>query len=847
MRITYRSTILSTGILFCSLLATAQQPSISRKAVETAQEIPNIIVFDQNSTVNNARQSREPENIMGLPEGNDFLQTSIETDALGHTHTKYVQTFKGIPVAFGTASMNTKGSQLLSLSNEAYIINEGAVATTPTISKAKAIKAARGFYGATAYVEDNVAMAEAMDYQQTVVLEILPIYDEINSDELVTEFKLAYKVDIFAYEPTLKHSTVYVDATTSEILLNLDQIYHTGEYAHTSKESNAKGSIFTAKSAAALVAGTAATRYNGNRSIETTLSGGRYVLQDRTRGNGINTYNSGNTNRYPTTDFTDNDNNWTAAEFDNAAKDNGALDAHWGSEVTYDYWMETHGRDSFDNRGAAINSWVHFNQVSGSRNGYDNAFWNGRNMTYGDGNRFDILTALDVAAHEIGHAVCTNTADLAYRRESGALNEGFSDIWGAAVEYYALQKSGIPTGSVWQIGENLGNNLRSMSDPKSRNHPDTYLGTNWRPATRAQGCAVPSQPENDQCGVHSNSGVLNHWYYILTVGKSGTNDVGDQYNVSGIGIDKASEIAYRMESVYLTANATFADARTAGIQSARDLYGTGSNEEKATTNAWYAVNVGDEYTGGTPNPNPDPNPTADTEAPSKPGTLQASNVQDTSVQLTWGEATDNVGVVGYQIWLGNDRNLGTVTGLTETVTGLEQGTSYTFSIKAVDAAGNSSEFSNSVTVIGGQAANKCAGVPAYNRNQAYNIGDQVVFRDTLYERVSDGWINLGPCSGEAINSVGSKNGIVRSLGTSNTLTSVTFYPNPVTGNNLTVAIDGLTSTASYTLSNLVGQVVATGTIKDATTELNIGALTTGLYVIQVQVDSQNYTSRLVIE
>jgi Zn-dependent metalloprotease len=96
-----------------------------------------------------------------------------------------------------------------------------------------------------------------------------------------------------------------------------------------------------------------------------------------------------------------------------------------GAEKTYDYWTSVHGRNSFDNAGAAIKSYVHYSS------NYDNAYWNGSVMTYGDGSGtyFDILTSIDVAAHEIGHAICSNTANLAYQPESGAMNEAFSDIW----------------------------------------------------------------------------------------------------------------------------------------------------------------------------------------------------------------------------------------------------------------------------------------------------------------------------------------------------------------------------------------------------------------------------------
>ena len=159
-------------------------------------------------------------------------------------------------------------------------------------------------------------------------------------------------------------------------------------------------------------------------------------------------------------------------------------------------------------------------------------------MTYGDGNTFDILTAADVCGHEIGHAVCTFTADLAYQNQSGGMNEGYSDIWGACVEHFGRTGSidGAIDPNVWLIGEDLNSPpLRSMSDPNSRNDPDTYLGDNWV-STGDEGTCVPDATTNDYCGVHTNSGVLNHWFYILTEGAADTNNAPtpDTYDVAAV-------------------------------------------------------------------------------------------------------------------------------------------------------------------------------------------------------------------------------------------------------------------------------------------------------------------------
>ena len=127
--------------------------------------------------------------------------------------------------------------------------------------------------------------------------------------------------------------------------------------------------------------------------------------------------------------------------------------------------------------------------------------------------------------------------------------------------------------------------LRSMSNPNIYNQPDTYLGTSWYVGT------------GDNGGVHYNSGVQNKWFYILTLGETGTNDLGNTYSVAGLGIENAAKIAYRNLTVYLSASSGYAQARTGAIQAAIDLFGAGSPQVIATTNAWFAVGVGCNFDG----------------------------------------------------------------------------------------------------------------------------------------------------------------------------------------------------------------------------------------------------------
>ncbi|RZK91784.1 MAG: M4 family peptidase, partial [Hymenobacter sp.] len=317
--------------------------------------------------------------------------------------------------------------------------------------------------------------------------------------------------------------------------------------------------------------------------------------KEYTRGLGIETYNCKKSNSYTAaTDFVDADNNWTDAEYNNANFDNVAGDAHFGAQATYDYWKAVHARNSYDNAGAKIKSYVHYDDTPSTAAGYENAYWNGSVMTYGDGaSTFKPLTALDVCGHEIGHAVCEKTANLTYSNESGALNEGFSDCWGASVEKYTVDLLGLTGKSTWDIGEEImkaGGALRSMSNPNLYGQPAYYKGTKWYSGTADNG------------GVHTNSGVLNYWYYLVSVGKSGTNEVGNAYAVTGLGLSDAAKILYRTESVYLSASSNYANTRTYSIQAATDLFGATSTQTQAVTNAWYAVGVGAAYGSGTTTP-----------------------------------------------------------------------------------------------------------------------------------------------------------------------------------------------------------------------------------------------------
>ena len=223
---------------------------------------------------------------------------------------------------------------------------------------------------------------------------------------------------------------------------------------------------------------------------------------------------------------------------------------------TYQYFLGTHGRDSFDGLGGAIISSVHYGV------NYPNAFWNGSQMVYGDG----YASADDVVGHELTHAVTDRSAGLLYWYQSGALNESMSDVFGETVDIQT--GNGNDTAGVrWLLGEDLPiGAIRNMMNPNSIG-PDP-----GKMSDSAQFWCVTdgwTNPFGDRGGVHINSGIPNHAYALAVDGGSFNGRT-----VTGIGFLKAAKIWYRALTVYLTSGSTFLDSYNALNQSCSDLTGT---------------------------------------------------------------------------------------------------------------------------------------------------------------------------------------------------------------------------------------------------------------------------------
>ena len=280
-------------------------------------------------------------------------------------------------------------------------------------------------------------------------------------------------------------------------------------------------------------------------------------------------------------------------EGDPATGDSAVDEAFDGAGATYDLYFDAYGRNSINNAGLRMDSTVHY------QTGYDNAFWNGRQMVYGDGdedlpepdrlfNRFTI--AIDIIGHELTHGVTQYEANLVYRNQPGALNESMSDVFGSLVKQRVLNQTARQAD--WIIGEGLftsnvnGVGIRSMKAPGTA-YNDPALGKDPQPGHMDDYVNTTS----DNGGVHINSGIPNRAFYLIA------------YELDGFAWEKAGRIWYELLTNHLSTNSDFQAAADATYLVAGNLYGVDSLEQQAVQNGWAGVGI---TVGDTPPTDPPP-------------------------------------------------------------------------------------------------------------------------------------------------------------------------------------------------------------------------------------------------
>lgn len=263
------------------------------------------------------------------------------------------------------------------------------------------------------------------------------------------------------------------------------------------------------------------------------------------------------------------------------ANDPAVNEAYDGLGATFDFYLNIYQRHSIDDNGLPLKATVHYDDGEDPA-GYDNAFWNGEQMVFGDGdneffNRFTI--SLDVIGHELTHGVTGNTANLTYLGQSGALNESISDVFGSLIKQYSKKQKAQDAD--WLIGEGLFTNkvqgvaLRSMKAPGTA-YNDPNIGKDPQPDNMSKYVKTAS----DNGGVHINSGIPNRAFYLAAAA------------LGGFAWEKAGQIWYstlRDSNLHKTAN--FSDFARLTVVNAGHLYGTSSTERKAVLDAWKTVGV----------------------------------------------------------------------------------------------------------------------------------------------------------------------------------------------------------------------------------------------------------------
>jgi len=468
--------------------------------------------------------------------GESYAVYSSKVDASGAAHVRYTRTYQGLRVYGGDFVVHTAPGGAFA-GTSVGLASPLTLSTTAKVGKAAATATAK------AHFQGSITGTGA---------------PELFVDASSGKGRLAWETVVKGWArdgatPSVLH--VISDATSGAYIGAFDEIE--------------------------TVVGTGNSIFSGSVSVDTQLVGSTYNFIDVSHGNG-NTCDMNN-GTSTCTNFTDADNVWGTGT--NANRQSAGVDAFFGAAKTFDYYKNVHARNGIFGTGAGVPSRVHYSS------GYVNAFWDGAQMTYGDGTgNNNPLVALDVAGHEMSHGVTENVVPggLTYSGESGGLNEATSDIFGSMVEFYA--NTAADPGD-YDIGEKIningnGTPLRYMYNPSLDGSSDSC----WTTGTKNK-------------DVHYSSGVANHFFFNLAEGTGatayGTSPVcGSAPAVVGITRAKAEKIWFRALDVYFTSNTSYINtttpantARAYSLQAATDLYGSCSAEYKAVQAAWTAVAV----------------------------------------------------------------------------------------------------------------------------------------------------------------------------------------------------------------------------------------------------------------
>jgi zinc metalloprotease ZmpA len=480
-----------------------------------------------------------------------FTVTDAVGGSRGMTHVRFDRTYRGLSVLGGDVVVHQRAGAKASVSSA--LGAPIALSTTPRISARAAAAIARraGLTGKA---------------RTTSVATPRLVVDAQRGRGALAWVATSRGVQADGQTPSVRRTVVDARSgrvrSTEETILGLRAL--SAPVAQRAPRLRPRGAAAT---------GTGRSLFLGQVPLSTTTATGGFSLVDSTHG-GNSACDAANRTGSCTI-FKDADNAWGSGTTSDRAT--AAVDAYYGAALTWDYYRASFGRSGIFDDGRGVPSRVHYDS------NYVNAFWDGRQMTYGDGaNDAAPLVALDVAGHEMSHGVTEATAGLVYSGDAGGLNEATSDIFGSMVEFSAA--SSADPGD-YLIGEKIdifgtGAPLRYMDEPSK----------DGRGSFDCWSSAVPGSDP------HYSSGVGNHFFFLLAEGSGagtfGNSPTCDGSTVTGIGRDKAAAIWYRALTAYMTSTETYAKARVDTIAAADELYGAGSTESAAVAAAWTAVAIG---------------------------------------------------------------------------------------------------------------------------------------------------------------------------------------------------------------------------------------------------------------
>ncbi|MCY7410344.1 MAG: M4 family metallopeptidase [Chitinophagales bacterium] len=563
------------GILIAAGVARAQEP-LSQELLQhktfgrflKADSKKDWISFKDEAPYNAVEIFKQQPELIGLKSDDQMKLMKTRKDAAGNSHYRFAQLYKGVRIELAEYLVHEKKSKVY-LINGDFIPNLN-LDVQPTISNEQAIDAALKAVPAQKYLWEDARQEENFkkkknDLNATLYPqpELLIVKNESRSEKAAVNYSLAYRVAVFAQIP-LRAEYVYVDAKTGNILRtrSLD-IFCSG--------------------------GTVNTTFNGSQTVNTTYmtDASDYTGEEHTA---YFTMDDCNPDTEIKSWYADNfSGDYLKFDTDNDWQSSGStkmtITSLWGIKKAYSYYYNVRGHESFDGSDGLIDIFNNRIFEDDDDNEYcSNASYTNilDNINVGAGadcssGTTDDYNTVDILGHEYTHGVIeyAHFDALDYSDESGALNESFADIFGEVIEDY------VEGSNDWFSGADKSDGaLRSYADPKSKGDPDTYFGENW--ATLGG---------NDNGGVHTNSNVQNHMFFLLSEGGSGTNDVGWDYNVTGIGLGDASDIAWQAMMEYLDGDDGYYTARNAWIQSAIDLFGSCSQQVISVGEAWMAAGV----------------------------------------------------------------------------------------------------------------------------------------------------------------------------------------------------------------------------------------------------------------